>query len=170
MHPNYCWRKSPTQQSFIYNPIEKNSYAIDEPGTYLEIYLQRAVNRQPSYRARDCWVGYLRVNFVLLIELLYVSFYSDLNFIQMSEHLLNSSSRGNLVDGLPRAASVYLNSNSGALGVPHGGSGSKLFNVFWRELKKLMKSNISFFWDQFNPKLHVMKYWFAPEIIQIYGI
>ena len=50
-------------------------------------------------------------------------------------NLLNSPSRGNLVDGLPRAASdcwvgVYLNSNSGALGVPHGGSRSNIFHKF----------------------------------------
>ena len=49
-------------------------------------------------------------------------------------NLLNSPSRGNLVDGLPRAASdcwvgEYLNSNSGALGVPHGGSAGTRFGT-----------------------------------------
>ena len=66
------------------------------------------------------------------------------------ENLLNSPSRGNLVDGLPRAASdcwlgVYLNNNYGdmivewvntstvitvTLGVPHGGSRSNIFDCW----------------------------------------
>ena len=99
-HRNYCWRESPTQQS--------NSFDLDPPwGTP---NLQRAVNRQPSYRARDCWVGVfcepcqksaVRDHWYFFYTFFYALFRSRIDLENKLEFLLDFSKNQNFPKKLP---------------------------------------------------------------------
>ena len=137
IHRNCCWRLKPNQQSFR------------------QVDLQRAVHRQPSYRAGDCWVGVHAQSALQLIPLQKPQHFSGwiaeaVAFLQMNYRRRYMSKKEHMWTWSRTSSKLIIWSSPHAQNDPHRNT-----KLRW----KSWKSNFLDFWWKSDPRRESLLRW-----------